>query len=200
MRQEHAPEEIICEYITDEITAFYAEKRYTLTFAEEVMRFDLSQKIPQVVVPPDVAFFTWTPERSHDFFMAYDASFRDRPGFPGWSEEEWVCGTSDDAGFRPDLSYLAIVQGQAAGFITNEEDDTATEPTGYINQVGVDPRWRRQGIGAALVVRSLQVWQDEEKKAVLLHVNVNNPGAVGLYQQLGFVVIRRRGKFHKQLV
>ena len=74
------------------------------------------------------------------------------------------------------------------------------EPTGYINQVGVDPRWRRQGIGAALVVRSLQGWQDEEKKAVLLHVNVNNPGAIDLYQQLGFVVIRRRGKFRKQLV
>jgi mycothiol synthase len=200
MGQEYSLEEITCENITDEVVTFYAERGYTLTLAEEVMRFDLSQKIPQVVVPPDVAFFTWTPERSHDFFMAYDASFRDRPGFPGWSEEEWVRETSDDVAFRPDLSYLAVVQGEAAGFITNEEGDTAPEPPGYINQVGVDPRWRRQGIGAALVVRSLQGWQDEEKKAVLLHVNVNNPGAVGLYQQLGFVVIRRRGKFRKQLV
>ncbi|HEX6477269.1 MAG TPA: GNAT family N-acetyltransferase [Ktedonobacteraceae bacterium] len=130
--------------------------------------------------------------------MAYDASFRDRPGFPGWSEEEWVRGTSGDAAFRPDLSYLAVVQGQSAGFITNEEDDTAPEPTGYINQVGVDPRWRRQRIGAALVVRSLQAWQEDGKVAIMLHVNVNNPGAIRLYQQLGFSFVGRRGKFRKQ--
>jgi ribosomal protein S18 acetylase RimI-like enzyme len=198
MRQENSPEEITCENITDEITASYAEKGYALTFAEEVMRFDLSQKIPQVIVPSDVSFFTWTSERSHDFFMAYDASFRDRPGFPGWSEEEWVRGTSEYSTFRPELSHLAVVQGHATGFITNEEDDTAPEPTGYLNQVGVDPRWRRQGIGAALVVRSLQGWQEERKVAVMLHVNVNNPGAIRLYQQLGFSIVGRRGKFRKQ--
>src|SRR5258708_1391561 len=162
------------------------------------MRFDLSHAIPPVVVPPGVSFFTWTSERSHDFFMAYQASFRDRPGFPAWSEQEWVRWTSDNSTFRPDLSYLSEVQDQAAGFITNEEDDTASEPTGYINQVGVDPRWRRQGIGAALVVRSLQGWQEERKVAVMLHVNVNNPGAIRLYQQLGFSIVGRRGKFRKQ--
>jgi mycothiol synthase len=200
MGQEHSPEEITCENITDEIVTSYAEKGFTLTFAEEVMRFDLSQKIPQMVVRPDVSFFTWATERSHDFFMAYNASFRDRPGFPGWSEEEWVRWTNDSPTFRPDLSYLAVVQGQAAGFITNEEDDTAPESTGYINQVGVDPLWRRQGIGAALVMHSLQAWQEDGKVTVMLHVNVNNPGAIRLYQQLGFVVVRRRGKFHKSFV
>ncbi len=198
MSQEHSLEEITCENVTGEITASYAEKGYTLTFAEEVMRFDLSQTILQVVVPPGISFYTWKSERSHDFFVAYDASFRHRPGFPGWSEQEWVGWTSDNPTFRPDLSYLALVQGQAAGFITNEEDDTAPEPTGYINQVGVDPRFRRQGIGAALVVRSLQAWQEEGKVAVMLHVNVNNPGAIRLYQQLGFSIVARRGKFRKQ--
>ncbi len=196
-QEQHSPEEITCENVTGDITASYAEKGYTLTFAEEVMRFDLSHAIPPVVVPPDVSFFTWTSERSHDFFVAYDASFRDRPGFPGWSEQEWVGWTSDNPTFRPDLSYLAEVQGQAVGFITNEEDDTAPEPTGYINQVGVDPRWRRQGIGAALVVRSLQAWQEEGKVAAMLHVNDNNPGAIHLYLQLGFSIVGRRGKFRK---
>ena len=197
MEQEHSPAEITCENVTGEITASYTEKGYTLTFAEEVMRFDLSQAIPQVVVPPDISFFPWASESRHDFFVAYDASFRHRPGFPGWSEREWVGWTSNNPTFRPDLSYLALVQGQAAGFITNEEDDTIPEPTGYINQVGVDPRFRRQGIGAALVVRSLQAWQEEGKVAVMLHVNVNNPGAIRLYQQLGFSIVARRGKFHK---
>jgi ribosomal protein S18 acetylase RimI-like enzyme len=198
MGQEHSPEEITCENVTGEITASYAEKGYTLTFAEEVMRFDLSHAIPMVVVPPHNSFSTWTSERSHDFFVAYNASFRHRLGFPGWSEQEWTRWTSDNPTFRPDLSYLAEVQGQAAGFITNEEDDTAPEPTGYINQVGVDPRFRQQGIGASLVVRSLQAWQEEGKVVVMLHVNVNNPGAIRLFQQLGFSVVARRGKFRKQ--
>src|SRR5437660_10642633 len=135
MGKEHSPEEITCENVTGEITAYYAEKGYTLTFAEEVMRFDLSHAIPSVVVPPDISFFPWASERSHDFFVAYDASFRDRPGFPGWSEQEWVGWTTDNPTFRPDLSYLSEVQGQAVGFINNEDDDTASEPTVYINQI-----------------------------------------------------------------
>jgi ribosomal protein S18 acetylase RimI-like enzyme len=31
----------------------------------------------------------------------------------------------------------------------------------------------------------------------MLHVNINNPGAIHLYQQLGFVIVGRRGKFRK---
>ena len=67
----------------------------------------------------------------------------------------------------------------------------------HIIQMGVHPAWRGQRIAAALVTRSLRSWQEEGKDTVLLHVNINNPGVIHLYQQLGFVIIRRRGRFQR---
>jgi ribosomal protein S18 acetylase RimI-like enzyme len=197
MTQEHSPDEQIirCEAITDEIVTSYAKQVFVLDFAEEVMRFDLSLPLPQANFSPSVSCFSWEPDRTHEFFAAYNASFRDRPGFPHWIEEQWVAWVSADPAFRPDLSRVAIAQGQPVGFITNEQESAQI---GYIIQVGVHPDWRRQGLAAALMARSLQAWQAEGKEAVMLHVNVNNPGAIRLYQKLGFTIVARRGAFRKQ--
>ncbi|GHO57562.1 GNAT family N-acetyltransferase [Ktedonobacter robiniae] len=191
--------DIRCENVTDEVLASYAEKGYMLTFAEEVMRYDLSRALSQIALPFKVSYFSWAPERTHDFFTVYDASFRERPGFPGWSETEWVHWTSGDPAFRPDMSVLAVVQDQVVGFVTNAEDEEMPAQHGYLIQIGVHPEWRGQGLGAALITHALQTWRKAGKKAVILHVNVNNPGAIRLYQQLGFVVVRRRGKFAQQM-
>jgi ribosomal protein S18 acetylase RimI-like enzyme len=96
------------------------------------------------------------------------------------------------------LSLLAVADGQAVGFVTNAEDEAAPGQNGYIIQVGVHPQWRGQRLGATLITRSLLAWQAEGKEVVILHVNSNNPEAIRLYQQLGFVVVRRRGKFRLQ--
>lgn len=200
MTQEHSPDEQIirCEAITDEVVADYAERGFVLDFAEEVMRFDLSFALPQADFPPSISCFSWELGRIHEFFAAYHASFRDRPGFPHWSEQQWVTWISDDPAFRPDLSWVAIAQGQPVGFVANADDEQEPEQIGYIIQVGVHPAWRRRGLAAALMVRSLQAWQAERKEAAMLHVNVNNPGAIQLYQKLGFTIVARRGAFRKQ--
>jgi ribosomal protein S18 acetylase RimI-like enzyme len=195
MTQDHfiPSTEIRSENITDELVASYKAQGYTLDFAEEVMRYDLSRTPPPISVPFEISYLNWTPERAHTFFTVYDAAFRERPGFPGWSEAEWVDRTASDPAFRSDLSFLAMVRFQAVGFVTNDDEGQH----GFLSQVGVHPDWRGQGIGTALTIRTLQKWQETGKEAVILHVNVNNPGAIHLYQQLGFVVIWRRGKFSR---
>lgn len=197
MTQEHSLDEQIirCEAITDEIITSYAEQGFVLDFAEEVMHFGLSQPLPQADVPLSVSCFPWEADRTHEFFAAYEASFRDRPGFPHWSKEQWVTWVSGDPAFRPDLSWVAIEQGQPVGFVTNEQESAQI---GYIIQIGVHPQWRRRGLAAALMARSLHAWQAEGKETVMLHVNVNNPGAIRLYQKLGFTIVARRGAFRKQ--
>lgn len=193
-RASSSDEEFTSETLTDEIIASYVEQGFTLVFAEDVMRYDLSRAVPEIAAPPTtISYRTWDAEHSHAFFTVYDAAFRERPGFPGWSEAEWVRWVSDDPAFRPDLSYLAVAQGQAVGFITTGEDEQAPERHGYIIQVGVLPQWRGEGIGAALVARALAAWRDERKDGVLLHVNSNNPTARRLYERLGFSVVGRRG-------
>jgi mycothiol synthase len=188
-------EQITCENLTDEIVARCVEKGYILSFAEEVMRYDLSRPLPQVSVPAGISFLKWTPERAHDFFSVYAASFRERPGYPGWSEAEWVKWTSDDPEFHPELSVLAVIQGQALGFVTNAAYEGGNDKLGYIIQVGILPEWRGKGLGAALTIHSLEMWKETGAEAVYLHVNANNPGAIRVFRLTGFVTVRQRGKF-----
>jgi len=192
-------DDITCENITNEVIASYAAKGFTLFFAEKVMHYDLSVVLPHLTSPPLVSYLTWDSQSIHAFFTVYQAAFQERPGFPGWSEEEWVRWISSDPTFRPDLSFLAIAQGQPVGFVTNAEDEAVPEQNGYLIQMGVHPQWRGQKLATALVVRSLHAWQQEGKKSVILHVNVNNPAAIQLYQQLGFTLVRQRGKFRPSI-
>jgi ribosomal protein S18 acetylase RimI-like enzyme len=193
------PEEVItCESLTDAIIASYREQGFTLFFSEEVMNYDLTLSVPQIITAPSLSYGLWDTHTAHDFFRVYQAAFRERPGFPGWSEEEWIHWTADDPSFRPDLSLLALSEDQPVGFITNAEEVIEAKNVGFVIQMGVDPLWRGQGVGSALLTRSLQAWQNEGKQAVMLHVNNNNPGALHLYYQLGFVSVGRRGKFRKQ--
>jgi mycothiol synthase len=195
MTQRHLPpEDIVCEDVTDELVAAYRAQSVALVFAEEVMRYDLTCSLPRISAP-DLVYRPWNDESRHAFFAVYAAAFRERPGFPGWSAEEWLSWVADDPTFRPDLSFLATLAGQAIGFVTNAESEQDPQHTGYLIQVGVTPGWRGQGLGAALTLHSLQAWQADGKQAMVLHVNINNPGALHLYQRLGFVTITRRGVF-----
>lgn len=191
------PDRITCEAISDDVVADYAVRGYTLAFAEEVMERDLAAALPDIPFPPDLALVSWEAATAPGFFAVYEAAFRERPGFPGWPAEQWTAWISGDASFRPDLSWLVREpDGQPVAFIASAEDDAAPPgQRGYIIQVGVRPDRRRQGLAAALVSRALDAWRREGRAAVLLHVNVNNPSAIRLYESLGFVTLRRRGVF-----
>jgi ribosomal protein S18 acetylase RimI-like enzyme len=192
------PEEVInCEHISESLVALYKKQGFTLFFSEEIMVYDLTLPIQEVDANYPLTYRTWETPPVHDFFGVYQAAFRERPGFPDWSEEEWIRWTADDPSFRPDLSLLALIEDQPVGFITNAEETIEAENVGFIVQMGVDPRWRGQRVGTALIARTLQAWQNEGKQAAMLHVNNNNPGALRLYRQLGFISVGRRGKFRK---
>jgi len=192
----HLPlEEIVCEDVTDEVMAAYRARGLALVFSEEVMRYDLTDSLPQINSPDDVVYHNWESENRQAFFAVYEAAFRDRPGFPAWRAEQWLSWVADDPTFRPDLSFLATCGDEAIGFVTNTQSEEDPHHTGYLIQVGVTPAWRGQGLGAALTLRSLQAWRADGKVAMVLHVNSNNPGALRLYRRLGFVTIKRRGKF-----
>lgn len=193
---------IACEDLTSEAIARYAAKGYALAFAEDVMRCDLAalRDLPAAPLPAGIILAPWGPDSIPAFYSAYSAAFADRPGFPGWSQEQWVDWTAGDPTFRPHLSWVALADDEPVGFITcAEEHETATQaPTGFIIQVGTRLSWRGQGIASALVTRVLEACQAEGYGTAILDVNVNNPIARRLYERLGFMVIRRRGVFLRE--
>jgi mycothiol synthase len=181
------PVTVETESLTDDATSLFASRGLELSWAEDVMRFDLAQSPPDVPLPPGVTVQTWSDDSAGRFFAVYEAAFRERPGFPGWSRERWVEWTSDDDGFRPQWSLIATAAGDAA-FVTCAE--------GWIVQVGVRPDQRGRGLGAALVVEALRRMRDAGLAEVLLDVNVDNP-AGALYERLGFARIGRRARFSR---
>jgi GNAT superfamily N-acetyltransferase len=61
-----------------------------------------------------------------------------------------------------------------------------------IANVAVRPDYRRKGIGRALTARAMQHARERRAIATWLHVRADNPGAIALYDSLGFRELARR--------
>jgi ribosomal protein S18 acetylase RimI-like enzyme len=152
------------------------------------MRYDLADRTPpDVALPPGVRLVPWTAATAERFFAVYEASFRDRPGFPGWPAERWIDWIVGDDDFRADRSLLAVDDRAGdVGFIACG--------VGWITQVGVRPDQRGRRLGAALIAEALRRMKSAGEPEVFLDVHVDNP-AGALYRRLGFAVIGRRARF-----
>src|SRR5690242_14906098 len=89
-------------------------------------------------------------DRPLQFFQAYDASFRDRLGFLGWSAAERIDWITEDDDLRPEWSLLARAGDVPVGFLIG----AGGPPDGFVVQVGVVGAQRRRGLGAALLVEA----------------------------------------------
>jgi mycothiol synthase len=183
---EHAAERgklrVRTEALTPAAERLFAAFGLHCTFAEDVMRHDLGT-IPAIPYPAGTTTAPWSDDTKEKFFATYRAAFQARPGFPNWTCEQWT-GWMIDEDFRPDLSLLATKDDEPVAFITCTSD--------WIIQVGVDPAFRGQRFGAALIA---DVLARMDGKECWLDVNANNPGAAVLYHSLGFVTIGRRATY-----
>jgi mycothiol synthase len=157
------------------------------TFAETVMRHDL-RDIPHVRRPSGIRTVAFGDDSAHAFYTAYVRSFADRPGFPNPTESEWLEWLREDHDFRPDLSRVALDEaGDPVGFVTVSRN--------WVDQVGVVPERRGNGLGGHLTARTLTAIAGTGADEAWLCVNVDNPGARELYEKLGFTVYGTRARY-----
>lgn len=189
------------EALTPDSVALYAQEGYTCDFVERWMQRDLGEPLPAIAAPFPTE--RWTDANADDFFAAYAPAFstRRRPGSPPPDRDEWIADYTDDPDFHPDLSLLARADGRPVGFITAGVVPIADlgQTVGWISQVGSDPAWRGRGVAAALIVAVLAAFRQEGFSTLGLHVNVDNPGAIQLYERLGCTLVGQRGKYSKAL-
>jgi ribosomal protein S18 acetylase RimI-like enzyme len=129
---------------------------------------DSAAEPPAVRLPAGVETVPWTNDSTLRFFLAYRASFADRPGFPDPPAEEWIADHRGTA-FQPELSRVALVADEPVGFVTLERKASS----GWIDQLGVAPAWRRRGLGMALLTAALRDLRAARVAEVFLHVNLN---------------------------
>jgi len=182
------------EALNDASEALYTRLGYSRDFIEVWMRRDLHTPLPPVT--PLQTCEIWTNHNAPQFYTVYRDAFAERITGEPANAKSWIADHTDDPDFRSDLSLLALIDGEPAGFITTFITDAGI---GFIGQVGSHPRYRGQGIAAGLMVAVMDRLQQEDIPFVDLHVNINNPRAIHVYERLGFAQIGRRGKYSKRV-
>lgn len=178
-----------CEGLTAGAAELFASRGLLQVFGEDVMRIKVAAEDGFVAGWPDGAeVVDWSAETAERFHAVYAASFRDRPGFPDPSAQEWIEENTEDDDFRPEWSIMVALPGRGdVGFVTAAE--------GWIVQVGVVPAARGTGLGGALIRESLRRMAAAGATEAWLTVNVNNPSAAGLYRRLGFDDMGQRARY-----
>jgi mycothiol synthase len=190
--------EIATESLSESAHHLYLAHGFTSVFEELVMERDLHLPLPECPLPQGVSMVNWQPELAEQFFQAYQAAFRERPGFPGFSAAEWIAQVTEND-HKPAWSLLGRVNGKPAGFVIGNIDLSKEPPGGHIWQVGVIPAQRRRGLASALLVESMRRMQADGVSPVLLTVHVNNPGAIKAYARIGFVTVGRRARYERRM-
>jgi mycothiol synthase len=188
--------QVSTESLTEPAHKLYHAHGFEKVFEELVMRRDLVLPVPDRALPRSVTITSWQPELAEQFYQAYHAAFRERPGFPGWSAAEWIAQVTDND-LIPEWTLLARAGGVPLGFVIGNIDLTTVPPGGFVWQIGVIPAQRRRGLGSALMVETMRRMQAEGAAWVQLAVHTNNPGAIETYSQLGFITIGRRARYER---
>ena len=189
--------QIQTESLTVPAERLYQKYRFEKVFEELVMRMDFDQPLTVRSFPEDVTITRWEPELGEQFYHAYDAAFKQRPGFPGWSVAEWIEQVTEDD-FKSEWSLLAKVGNKPVGFVIGNIDLTTDPPGAHLWQVGVIPAQRRRGIASGLMVESMRRMQADGASFVQLTVHTNNPGAIQIYTHLGYKTAGRRARFERK--
>lgn len=171
---------------------------------------DLSTPVDGPVMPPGVRLEIWHYKYNEFALEALNESFQDHWGFTPMTGEIWDLWHTGHPDFRPDLTYLAIVEdpkpdenpvaGLSINKVRRKDDGAPAENTGVVAELGVRRDWRRKGIGAALLNASLRAFKEAGLDSARLSVDTENlTGALRIYERVGFHVEKRFLTYMKKI-
>jgi mycothiol synthase len=123
-------------------------------------------------------------------FDASDAAFEEMLGWPDFDPTLFMVAWDGDE-----------IAGAVLNFIDENENELLDRKRGLLGSVFVRRPWRRRGLAAALVARSLVLLRERGMTTAWLGVDADNPtGALGVYERAGFAVHSRGSAYRKPMV
>lgn len=148
--------------------------------------------ITEPPMPHGIELRPVTPDQHESIWRANREAFRDHWGGSDESIEQLnrILGDPDT---DTSLWLIAWDGDEVAGGVWNEiraaEIAELGLRRGWLNSVFTRRPWRRRGLGAALIGRSLTLLRDRGMTSAILGVDADNPsGALGMYEAAGFAV------------
>jgi hypothetical protein len=154
------------------------------------MEIDLD-RLPGPQLPPGFEWIAWNDSlleaHSRALFGSFDREL-DANVFPSLgSASGCYCLMSEirrKQGFLPGATWIVANGNGACGTVQG-----IRERNGYgaIQNIGVVPHYRGQGLGEALVLQSLHGFRNAGLGKAMLEVTADNDAAIRLYRRVGFL-------------
>jgi len=154
--------------------------------------------LPEPVLPDGFTCLPWSEDllltHAEALFHSFHAEI-DAHVFPSLGDiigcRALMIEISRKWGFLPGATWLLIGPGGPCGSVQGLRERSGV---GAIQNLGIVPAWRGQGLGRALLLYALHGFRASGLTRALLEVTAENEPAVNLYRRLGF---RRRKILYK---
>jgi len=164
------------------------------------MRIELDGDLPEPDWPDGLVPRNAEPGEEERVYEAHMDSFADHWDFRRMPYEVWRSYSTDAHRYDPSLWWLVEDGGELAAISLNSWHFSGDPRFGWVHVLGVRPRWRKRGLGTALLRHSFRDFRDRGATRVGLGVDgENTTGAVRLYKQVGMREVRRNETFEKTL-
>ncbi|MDD5220277.1 MAG: GNAT family N-acetyltransferase [Candidatus Bipolaricaulis sp.] len=168
------------------------------------LRLDFEARPPAAAWPDGIAVRTFRPGQDDvDLVRGYRDAFQDHYGYleqPLEVEVERWRHWIREPDFSADLWLLALDGTEVCGFCCSYAESHGDGECGLVDEFGVRPKWRRRGIGRALLLESFGAIYDCGRKAVELTVDSRSASdALGVYASVGMRPVDRNHTYVKEL-
>ena len=178
-------------HLTDEID-FFISRGYTIVRYFHELGRDLSVPIEPVEFPDGIEV---RPLDGHeeDARLVHNDSFRDHWGSQPVPKKRWLRQFNEF--FMPEASFVAYDQDTPVAYLLSSryphDFDDRGWPHAWIEGIGTARAYRGKGIASALIAKAMGAMADDAMQYAVLGVDAENPtGAYGLYENLGFTLLR----------
>jgi len=156
------------------------------------MRADLRSEPAAPAWPEGISVRPWREGDDPVFHAALQDTFAEHFGFEPRRYDEWLQAMDVHSDTDRSLWFLALANGDAAGFAQCAWHSSGDKTFGWVNELGVRTAWRRRGLGLALLRYAFVEFHGRGATCVGLGVDgQNTTGAVRLYERAGMHVTRR---------
>lgn len=164
-------------------------------FKRYKMQVSLRHASYAISVPAGYQLLAWEEQLLEAHAIAKYRSFRDEVDakvFPCLAEESGcrrlMGEISNKAGFMPETTWLAVFRhpGGSVDFCGTVQGIRDEFGRGGIQNLGVTPEHRGQGLGKSLLQHALAGFRRGALRSVNLEVTAKNAVAVQLYRNMGF--------------
>jgi mycothiol synthase len=170
-------------------------------YFDEMFR-DLSLPLPNKPLPPGVRLVLSDEAAEGDELTVHNASFDDHWGSQPFSQARW--DLLKDEFHLLDASYVAYDGDTPVGYIMCAKYPHDFEgrgfPHSWVEGLGVVRSHRKKGLASAMIAVAFQQFVADGMEFAAIGVDADNPtGAYGLYEDLGFVKMRRSMSMQKRI-